>query len=57
MKYSYYNLLIYYRRGWDKYVVDENEISASSSIPLGWILPLVPCNTDWAKYSNNANTL
>jgi len=50
-------LFIYYRRGWDKYVVDENEISASSSIPLGWILPTVPCNTDWAKYSNNANVL
>jgi hypothetical protein len=45
------------RRGWDKYVVDENVMSASSSIPLGWILPLVPCNTDWAKYSNNTNVL
>ncbi|CAI6364150.1 unnamed protein product [Macrosiphum euphorbiae] len=45
------------RRGWDKYVVDENEISSSSSIPLGWILPLVPCNTDWAKYSNKANIM
>ncbi|XP_015372272.1 PREDICTED: uncharacterized protein LOC107167636 [Diuraphis noxia] len=45
------------RRGWDKYIVDENKISASSSIPLGWILPVVPCNTDWAKYSNNANIL
>ncbi|XP_022170239.1 programmed cell death protein 7 [Myzus persicae] len=45
------------RRGWDKYVVDENEISESSSIPLGWILPVVPCNTDWAKYSNNPNVL
>ncbi|XP_060849012.1 programmed cell death protein 7 [Rhopalosiphum padi] len=45
------------RRGWDKYVVDEKEVSASSSIPLGWILPLEPCNNDWAKYSNNVNVL
>jgi len=48
---------IHFRRGWDKYVVDEKEVSASSSIPLGWILPLEPCNNDWAKYSNNVNVL
>lgn len=45
------------RSGWDKYVVDENEMSVSSSIPLGWILPLEPCNDDWAKYSNNVNVM
>jgi len=41
------------RKYWDKYVVDENETPTSSSIPVGWIIPSVPCNSDWAKYSNN----
>lgn len=40
------------RKGWDKYVINDNNISASSHIPVGWIMPLIPCNSDWAKYSN-----
>lgn len=50
-------LLIICRRCWDKYVVNQNETSASSSIPIGWIIPSVPCNPDWAKYLNNVNAL
>lgn len=50
-------LLIISRRSWDKYVVKQNETSASSSIPVGWIIPSVPCNPDWAKYLNNVNAL
>lgn len=49
-------LFFSYRKDWDEYVVDQ-EIPASSSIPVGWILPTVPCNSDWASYSNHVKEL
>jgi len=43
------------RRYWDKYIVNQNETLTSSSIPIGWIIPSVPCNLDWAKCLNDVN--
>ncbi|XP_050424393.1 uncharacterized protein LOC126835690 [Adelges cooleyi] len=45
------------RRGWDKYVTDDSKTQNNdgSCIPVGWIVPSAPCNSEWAKYVDGTN--